>query len=209
MRAKRCYDCGQVKRVELFDLDRHRPGDGRAAQCKACRRQRQNRGGYGTCRNRALVELAGRHHFEYQHYREQARLELAPDSAPVEVWDQARGRALAEVSRRHRAEWHQHYQQVRAAHPDWTRARALNAATIQQRRAHHQEYLELLSGYAGAKAAGPRLVNRIIGRAQRLLQLAHFQEYEALYAAERAKIGNPVRTARVALPKPAATHPGR
>ncbi len=143
---------------------------GRSTQCKACRRQRQNRGGYGTCRNRALAELARRHHFEYQHYREQARLELAPDTATAEVWDQARGRALAEVSRRHRAEWHQHYQQVRAAHPDWPRARALNAATIQQRRV---------------------------------------QEYEALYAAERAKIGNPVRTARVALPKPAATHPGR
>ncbi len=54
--TKVCYDCRQAKRVELFDLDRKR-GAGRSAQCKACRRQRQNRGGYGTCRNRALAEL--------------------------------------------------------------------------------------------------------------------------------------------------------
>src|SRR6266540_6740629 len=101
MRTKWCYDCRQVKRVELFDLDRHRRGDGRSAQCKACRRQRQNRGGYATCRDRALAELAGRYPDEYDRYREQARGELAPDSAPTEVWDQARGRALAELARRH------------------------------------------------------------------------------------------------------------
>jgi len=41
-----------------------------------------------------------------------------------------------------------------------------------------------------------------------LLQLAHPEEYQALYAAERVKLGNPVR-GREALPKPAATHPGR
>jgi hypothetical protein len=208
MRTKRCYDCGQVKRVELFDLDPKRSA-GRSAQCKDCRRQRQARGGYGTCRNRALRELARRHPEEYQRYRQQARRELAPDTATAKVWDQARGRALAEISRRHRAEWDQHYQQVRAAHPDWTAVQASNAATSQQRHAHHPEYLELLSGYAGARRAGARLVYRIGCRAQRLLQLAHFQEYEALYAAERAKIGNPVRAARAALPKPAATHPGR
>ena len=138
----------------------------------------------------------------------QARLELAPGTAAAKVWDQARSRALAELARRHRAEWHQHYQQVRAAHPTWTAVRARNAATGQQLRAHQQEYLELLGGYVGAKPAGPRLVYRIGRRAQRLLQLAHFQEYQALYAAGRAKIGNAARP-RETLPKPAATHPGR
>jgi hypothetical protein len=192
MLTKRCYDCGQVKRVELFDIDRKRSG-GRSSQCKACRRQRQNRGGYGICRPRALAELVGRYPDEYDRYREQARGELAPDSARAEVWDQARGRALAELARRHQADWHQHYQQVRAAHPDWTHARMFNAATNQQRRAHHPEYLELLGGYAGARPAGKRLVYKISRRAQRLLQLAHPQEYQALYAAERAKLGNPVQ----------------
>jgi len=117
MRNKWCSDCRQFKRVELFDIDRHRRSDGRSSRCKACRRQRQNRGGYAACRNRALVGLAGRYSDEYQRYRQQARLELAPDTAPVEIWDRARGRALAELSRRHRAEWHQRYQQLREAHP--------------------------------------------------------------------------------------------
>ena len=200
MLTKRCYDCGQVKRVELFDLDRKRSA-GRSAQCKDCRRQRQNRGGYGTARPRALAELARRHPDQYQRYREQARQQLAPDTAPAEVWDQARARALAELARRHQAEWHQHYQQLRTAHPDWPTARAFMVATNQQRRAHHQEYLALLRGYAGARRAGPKLVDKIGRRAQRLLQLAHPAEYQALYAAERAKLGNPVqRPPRGGLP---------
>jgi hypothetical protein len=190
MRTKRCCDCGQVKRIELFDLDRHRNG-GHAAYCKACRRQRQTRGGYGACRNRALWDLAARYPNEYQRYRQQARRELAPDTVPVQVMDRARGRTLAELSKRHRAEWHQRYQQLRAAHPDWTHARAFAVATIQQRRAHRQEYLELLAGYAGARLAGPKLAGQITRRAQRLLQLAHPEEYQALYAAERARVGNP------------------
>jgi len=126
MLTKRCYDCGQVKRVELFDLDRH-ARTGRSAECKDCRRQRQNRGGYGTSRDRALRELARRHPDEYQRYRQQARQELAPATAPAEVWDQARARALAELARRHQADWHSRYQQLRAAHPDWT-ATAIVAA---------------------------------------------------------------------------------
>src|SRR6266508_2011518 len=52
--------------------------------------------------------------------------------------------------------------------------------------AHQQEYLALLAGYAGARRAGPKLVYKITRRAQRLLQLAHPAEYQALYAAERA-----------------------
>jgi hypothetical protein len=207
MLTKVCCDCRQAKRVELFDIDRKR-GSGRTAQCKACRRQRQNRGGYGTCRNRALAELAGRYPDEYDHYREQARIELAPDSARAEVWDQARGRALAELARRHQGDWQRRYQQVRAAHPDWTAGRIFFMVTNQHRRAHHDQYVELLASYAGAKPAGPRLVFKIGRRAQRLLQLAHPEEYQALYAAERAKIGNPVR-GREALPNTAATYPGR
>jgi hypothetical protein len=192
MLTKRCCDCRQAKRVELFDRNRH-DRTGRSAQCKDCRRQRQARGGYGTSRNRALRELARRHPHEYQRYRQQARLQLAPDTATAKVWDQARGRALAELARRHRAEWHQHYQKVRAAHPDWTGVQASNAATAQQRRAHHPEYLQLLRGYVGARRAGPKLVAKILRRAQRLLQLAHPAEYQALYAAERAKFGNPAQ----------------
>ena len=207
MLTKVCCDCRQAKRVELFDIDRGR-SDGRSTQCKACRRQRQNRGGYATCRPRALAELVGRYPDEYDRYREQARGELAPDSAPAEVWDQARGRALAELARRHQADWQRRHQQLRAAHPDWPAGRAFCVATNQCRRAYHDEFVALLASYAGAKPAGPSLVYKISRRAQRLLQLAHFREYEALYAAERAKIGNPVR-AREALPKPAATHPGR
>ena len=193
MRTKWCYDCRQVKRVELFDIDRHRPSDGRTAQCKACRRQRQNRGGYGTCRNRALVELAARHPDQYQRYRQQARAELAPDTAPVQVWDRARALALAELARRHHGEWHRRYQQLRVSHPTWSSGRVLAVATNQQRRAHRAEFLELLTGYAGARIAGPRLANKLTRRAQRLLQLAYPEEYQALYAAERARIGNPVR----------------
>jgi hypothetical protein len=207
MLTKVCCDCRQAKRVELFDLDRKRDC-GRSAQCKACRRQRQNRGGYATCRNRALAQLAGRHPHEYDHHREQARVELAPDSAPAQVWDQARGRALAELARRHQADWQHHYQQVRAAHPDWPTGKSFFAATNLHRRAHHDQYVALLGAYAGAKPAGPRLVYRIGRCAQRLLQLAHPQGYQALYAAERAKLGNPVRP-RETLPQPAGTQPGR
>ena len=192
MLTKRCCDCRQAKRVELFDIDPKRSA-GRAAQCKDCRRQRQARGGYGTSRNRALRQLARQHPQEYQRYRQQARQELAPDTATAKVWDQARGRALAELSRRHRAEWHQHYQQVRAAHPDWSGVQASNAATSQQRHAHHPEYLELLRGYAGARRAAPKLVAKILRRAQRLLQLAHPAEYQTLYTAERAKLANPTQ----------------
>jgi hypothetical protein len=68
-------------------------------------------------------------------------------------------------------------------------------ATVQQRRAHHTEYLELLRGYAGARRAGPKLVYKIGRRAQRLLQLAHPAEYQALYAAERAKLATPTQRA--------------
>jgi len=192
MLTKRCYDCGQVKRVELFDTDRKR-SDRRSTQCKECRRQRQNRGGYGTGRNRALRELARRHPGEYQRYRQQARQQLAPDTAPAKVWDQARGRALAELARRHQADWHARYTQLRTAHPDWPTPRAFMVATTQQRRAHHAEYLALLAGYAGARRAGPKLVYKITRRAQRLLQLAHPAEYRALYAAERAKLANPIQ----------------
>jgi hypothetical protein len=192
MLTKRCYDCGQVKRLELFDIDRH-TRTGRSAGCKECRRQRQARGGYGTARNRALAELARRHPGEYQRCREQARQQLAPDTAPAEVWDQARGQGLAELARRHQAEWHRRFQQVRAAHPDWTHARVFYVVTNQHRHAHREELLELMASYAGAKPAGPRLVYKIGRRAQRLLQLAHPQEYQALYAAERAKLGNPVQ----------------
>jgi hypothetical protein len=192
MLTKRCYDCGQVKRVELFDTDRKRR-DQRSAQCKACRRQRQARGGYGTARNRALATLARQHPDEYERYRQQARIELASDTAPAQVWDQARGRALAEISRRHQADWQRRFQQARAAHPDWTHARVFYVATNQHRRAHRQELLALLASYAGARPAGARLVYKIGRRAQRLLQLAHPAEYQALYAAERAKLGNPVQ----------------
>jgi hypothetical protein len=192
MLTKRCYDCGQVKRVELFDINRH-ARTGRSAECKDCRRQRQNRGGYGTARPRALAELARRHPGEYQRYRQQARQALAPDTAPAEVWDRARAFALAELARRHQADWHARYTQLRAAHPDWTHTRAFMVATVQQRHAHRQEYLELLAGYAGARRAGPKLVYKIGRRAQRLLQLAHPAEYQALYAAERAKLGNPTQ----------------
>ncbi len=192
MLTKRCCDCGQVKRVELFDPNRH-ARTGRSAQCKDCRRRRQARGGYGTSRNRALRQLARQHPTEYQRYRQQARQQLAPDTATAKTWDQARGRALAEISRRHRAEWDQHYRQVRAAHPDWSAVQASNAATIRQRHAHHPEYLQLLRGYAGARPAGPKLVAKILRRAQRLLQLAHPQEYQDLYAAERAKFDTPTQ----------------
>jgi hypothetical protein len=192
MLTKRCYDCGQVKRVELFDVDRH-TRTGRSGECKQCRRQRQVRGGYAVCRDRALRQLARQHPQEYQRCREQARRELGPDTAGAKVWDQARARALAELARRHRAEWHPRYLKLRAAHPDWPTSRAFMAATNQQRRAHRQEYLALLAGYAGARRAGPRLVYKITRRAQRLLQLAHPAEYQALYTAERAKTGNPTQ----------------
>jgi hypothetical protein len=192
MLTKRCGDCCQAKRAELFDIDATKP-DGRSAQCKDCRRQRQNRGGYGTCRPRALAELARRHSFEYQHYREQARLELAPNTTPAEVWDQARGRALATLARRHRADWHRYHQQLRAAHPDWPPGRVFYTATAQHRRTHRAELLKLMATYAGARPAGPRLLAKVTYRARRLLQLAHPEEYQALYAAERAKIGNPIR----------------
>ncbi len=171
MLTKRCYDCCQAKRVELFDFDRKRP-DGRSTQCKACRRQRQNRGGYGTCRPRA------------------------------------RGRALAELARRDDGGWRRRFQQLRTAHPDWPPGRAFCVATNQYRRAHRDEYRELLASYAGAKPAGHKLVYKISCRAQRLLQLAHPEEYLALYAAERARIGNPVPENEVVV-KTAATYPSR
>jgi hypothetical protein len=192
MLTKRCCDCGQVKRVELFDIARH-TRTGRSAQCKACRRQRQARGGYATARNRALAELARRHPQEYQRYQHQARLELAPGTAGAQVWDQARGRALAELARRHQHDWHQHYSQLRAEHPDWPTGRLFTVTTNQQRRAHTAEYLELLAGYAGARRAGPKLVAKLARRAQRLLQLAHPAEYQALYQAERAKLATPTQ----------------
>ena len=207
MLTKRCYDCCQAKRVELFDFDRKRP-DGRSTQCKACRRQRQNRGGYGTCRPRALAALATRYPDEYDDYREKARLELAPDSARAEVWDQARGRALAELARRDDGGWRRRFQQLRTAHPDWPQGRVFCVATNQYRRAHRDEYRELLASYAGAKPAGHKLVYKISCRAQRLLQLAHPEEYLALYAAERARIGNPVPENEVVV-KTAATYPSR
>ncbi len=192
MLTKRCCDCRLAKRVELFDIDRKR-SEGRSAQCKDCRRQRQNRGG---------------HPEEYDHHREKARIELAPDSAPAQVWDRARSFALAEIARRHPDDWHRRYQQVCAAHPDWGKGRRYCVATNQYRRAHRDELTELMSTYAAAKPAGPRLVYKIGRRAQRLLQLAHPKEYEALYAAERAKVGNPVRRREVMFER-VATRPGR
>jgi hypothetical protein len=192
MLTKRCCDCRQVKTVELFDRDPKRPG-GRAAECKDCRRQRQARAGYATSRNRALWTLARRYRQEYERYRDQARKELAPDTATATVWDQARGRALAEISHRYRAEWDQHYQQVRQAHPDWNPVQASTAATAQQRRAHHAEYLELLNSHAGARRAGPKVIGKINRHALRRLQLAHPAEYHDLYATERANLGNPIQ----------------
>jgi len=192
MLTKRCWDCGQAKRVELFDIARGRR-DGRSTQCKDCRRQRQARGGYATSRNRALHQLARQHPAEYQRYRQQARLQLAPGTATATVWNQARRRALAEVARRHQAEWHQHYQQLQAAHPTWSAVQASKVTSGRQLRAHHHEYLELLAGYAAARPAGPKLIAKILRRAQRLLQLAHPAEYEELYAAERAKLDTPTQ----------------
>src|SRR6266542_1267399 len=69
-------------------------------------------------------------------------------------------------------------------------------------RPHRQEYLALLAGYAGARRAGPKLVYKITRRAQRLLQLAHPAEYQALYAAERAKLATPTQQ------RPAPPHDG-
>ncbi len=207
MLTKRCCDCRLAKRVEMFDIDRKR-SEGRSAQCKDCRRQRQNRGGYSNCRSRALAALARRHPEEYDHHREKARIELAPGSAPATVWDRARSFALAEIARRHPDDWHRRYQQVCAAHPDWDKGRRYCVATNQYRRAHRDELTELIGSYAGAKPAGPRLVYKIGRRAQRLLQLAHPKEYEALYAAERAKVGNPVRRREVMFER-VATRPGR
>jgi hypothetical protein len=87
---KQCSSCGLVKPVVRFDAQAK--GDGRAAECTECRRRRQVRAGYAACRNRALQKLARRHRGEYQRYREQARRELAPDSAPAHVWAKARAR---------------------------------------------------------------------------------------------------------------------
>jgi hypothetical protein len=150
VKTKRCSNCRQAKRVELFDLDPKR-SHGRSSYCKDCRRQRQNRNGYAACRNRALRELARRHPGEYDRYREQARLELAPHGAPAEVWAKARGPALAELARRHQAEWNRRFQQLRAAHPTWTHGRVLGVTSTQHRHAHRMELLELLASYAGAK----------------------------------------------------------
>jgi hypothetical protein len=204
MLTKWCYDCRQFKRVELFDIDRHRRRDGRSAQCKACRRQRQNRCGYAVSRDRALRELAARYPDEHRRYQHQARLELAPGTAPAEVWDRARALALAELSRRHQTDWHQRYQQLRASHPTWSSGRVYYVAINQQRHAHREEFLELLISYAGARIAGAKLVGMMTRRAQRLLQLAHPEEYQVLYAAERARIGNPIQP-----PHPAAPSTGR
>jgi len=199
MLTKRCCDCRQAKRVEMFDIDRKR-SEGRSSQCKDCRRQRQNRGGYSNCRNRALAALAERYPDEYEHYREKARIELAPDSAGAEVWHRARTLALAEVARRHPDDWHWRFQQVCRAHPDWTHGRRFFVATQQYRRAHRDELIELMAVFADAKPAGARLVYKIYRRAQRLLQLAHPEEFETLYAAERAKIGNPMKIATYSRP---------
>jgi hypothetical protein len=152
MLTKRCCDCRQAKRVELFDIDSRKVG-GRSAQYKDCRRQRQNRGGYSTSRNRALAELA----------------------------------------RRHRADRQHHCQQVRAAHPDWLTPTIVCVATNQHRRAHRAEFLKLVAAHAGAKPAGPELSAKINRRALRLLQLAYPEEYQALYAAEQARISSSLR----------------
>jgi hypothetical protein len=151
MLTKRCCDCRQAKRVELFDID-SRKVRGRSAQCKECRRQRQTRGGYSTSRNRALAELA----------------------------------------RRHQVDWHRYCQQLCAAHPDWPTGKIFLVATHQHRRAHRTEILELMAAHAGARPAGPGLLAKINRPALRLLQLAHPEEYQALYAAERARISSPI-----------------
>jgi hypothetical protein len=197
--TKACSDCRQAMRVELFDIYR-KQDTRRSSQCKACRRKRQNRGRYSTCRNRALAVLADRYPDEYDRCRAQARRELAPDSAPAEAWDYARGRAFAELTRRHQADWQRRLRRIRAAHPDWAWGRVSCVVTNEQRRAHRQELLELMAKYAGAQPAGPRLVYKIYRRALRLLQLAHPEEFEALYAGERAKIGNPMKQAAYLRP---------
>jgi hypothetical protein len=76
MQSKRCWDCGRLKTLDLFDIDNRR-SDRRSSQCQACRRQRQTRGGYGSCRSRALGALARRFPVEYARCRQQARAELA------------------------------------------------------------------------------------------------------------------------------------
>jgi hypothetical protein len=195
MLTKRCGDCGQVKPVELFDRQ-PTSRTGRASACKDCRRQRQVRGGYGAARNRALWALARRHPQEYQRHYQQARRQLAPDTAPAGVWHAARGRALAELARRHQHEWQQCYRQLRTEHPDWPTRRVVTVATNQQRTAHHQEYMDLLARFADARPAGHRLIAKLARRAQRQLQLAHPAEYQALYAAERAKLSNPTKGPR-------------
>jgi hypothetical protein len=195
MLTKRCGDCGQVKSIELFDRQ-PTSRTGRASACKHCRRQRQAHGGYGTARNRALWALARRHPQEYQRHYQQARHQLAPNTAPATVWHAARGRAMAELTRRHRADWHQRYQQLRAEHPDWALGRAAAMATNQQRTAHHAEYLALLARFAGARPAEHQLVGKLARRALRQLQLAHPHEYQTLYATARAKLGNPTTRPR-------------
>ena len=142
MLTKVCSDCRRAKRLELFDIDRRRP-DGRSAECKDCRRQRQNRGGYATSRGRALAALAGRYPDEYEHYREKARIELAPDTAGAEVWHRARRLALAEIARRHPGDWQRRFQQVCTAHPDWTHGRRF--------------FVEVVPGVVELEVAVPRL----------------------------------------------------
>ena len=195
MLTKRCYDCRQVKPLERFDRYPRSP-DGRSAECIDCRRRRQAAAGYATARSRALGTLARRYPDEYRRYRQQVRAELAPHTATAETWHQARGWALGELYRRHRAEWHRWHRQLRAAHPDWTPKQLRNQTMSWHLRAHHGEFLELLRGRVGGQPAGPAIQARLTHRAWRRLQLAHPGEYQALYAAERAKLGDPVRPRR-------------
>jgi hypothetical protein len=134
--------------------------------------------------------LARRHWWEYQRYREQARRQVAPGSASVEVWDRARAQAMAEFGDRYRAEWHRRYRQLRAAHPELSPHLAAHAASNRVRAAHRRELTELTARYAAATPAGRKLVSKITARAWRQLQLAHPEEFRALYAIARAQLGN-------------------
>jgi hypothetical protein len=187
--AKRCSACHATKPLGQFDIDRHRSG-GRSSQCKTCRQRRQASGGYDLCRKRALAMLARLYPGQYRRCLEVARRQLAPGSAPRPVWTRAHAKALRELARRHRAD--------RNGRTPWRLKAAFRA-----------EYVQLLAGYAGARPASPALNQRIARHARRQLQLAHPVEFHLLYAAERARVGNPIdRLVPPAPPRIAARQVG-
>ena len=83
------------------------------------------------------------------------------------------------------------HRQLAAAHPDWTPFQLRNATMSRHLRAHHGEFLALLRRRVGVRPAGGGTQSKLTRRAWRRLQLAHPAEYQALYEAERAKLGNP------------------